>query len=149
MQSIPILLLPFPFGVVLSSSLDRIVILTDISIFLEDLPEPLQKLKVVLVLALDEFLNIDVPLSLEFGETLLQNFKIVDILVLIFSLEVDFTQGDDIGIEHIHKLAVDSPCTQLLYFGKVGLKQFVDPVEELTPGEFDGVVGVYGNFVYH
>lgn len=44
MQSIPIFLLPFPFRVVLSSSLDRIVIFTDISIFLEDLPEPLQKL---------------------------------------------------------------------------------------------------------
>ena len=128
MQSIPILLLLFPF-IILSSSLDSIVILADIPIFLEDLPEPLQKLKVVLVLALDKFLNIDVPLSLQFGETLLQNFKIVDILVLIFSLKVDFAQRDDIGIEYIHKLAVDGPRAQLLYFGKIGLEQFIDPVE--------------------
>lgn len=48
-----------------------VVIAGGITVDIEDFPEPLQKLKIVLVLALDEFLDVDVFHDAELGEGLL------------------------------------------------------------------------------
>jgi len=126
-KPISILFLSLPLVIAFPSSFDRIVLLTDISISVETFSEPLQKLKVVLILALDQLLHIDIPLSLDLGEALLKNFEIIDILILIFGLPVNFAQGN------IHELTEDGPSSKLLYFGEVGLEEIVDPVEKFPP----------------
>lgn len=61
--------------------------------------EPLQKLKIVLVLALDEFFHFDIFHDAKLGEVLLEELKVVDVLVIVFGLEIDFTHLDFTGVE--------------------------------------------------
>jgi len=83
------------------------------------------------------------------SECLLQYFEVVDELVIVFDFPVDFCHGHATWVEGICELTVDCPSAELFYFGEVGFEQIVDPGEELAAGEFDGVVGVDGDFVDH
>lgn len=53
--------------------------------------KPLQELEVVLILAFDQSLNFNMLKDAKFIESLLQNFEIRDILVVKFSLPIDFS----------------------------------------------------------
>lgn len=131
------------------SSTQRVVVLSSVCIDIKYFPEPLQELKVVLVLAFDEFFNIDMLHDSQFGESLLQNFEIADELVLELGLPVDFGHGEFAGIENVGELAVDGPRAQLLNFGETGLQKIVDPVEQFSPREVDCIVEIYGYLVDH
>ena len=85
----------------------------------------------------------------EVCEGLLEYFEVGNKLVIEFGLPVDFAHGDLSWIEHICELAVDCSGPQMLNFSQVCFEQLVDPVKQLTSGKFDGVIGVYGDFVYH
>ncbi len=111
--------------------------------------EPLEKLKIILILALDKFFDIDIFHDAKLGEVLLEKLKVSDILIIIFGLEVDFGEGDFIGIEEVEHLAVDSAGAKLLDFGEVGAEQLVDPGEQVPAGQLDCVVGVYAYLVDH
>lgn len=107
----PVLLLPSFVGVVVwLPGLGGL----GVSAAVEYLLEPLQKLEVVLVFALDEFLNFDVFVDVEFGEGLLQYFEVGDVLVVELGLPVDLGHGVLAGVQGIDELAVDGPCPQLL-----------------------------------
>lgn len=85
----------------------------------------------------------------QFGETLLQDFKISHELVFEFGLPVDFAQWQLARIEHIGELAIDNPCTQLLDLGQVALHQLVDPAQQFPPRHVDSVTRVDCDLVYH
>lgn len=60
-----------------SSPLKRIILPRLRTGVIEDFLEPLQKLKIILILALHQFLHINVLEDVEFSEGLLKNFEIV------------------------------------------------------------------------
>ncbi len=109
----------------------------------------MQKLQIVLVLALDQFFDFDVLHDAQLGEALLQDLEVPHELVVELSSPVHLSQRDFAGIEHIHELAVYCARPQLLDFRQVYLEKVVEPSEQLAAGHFDGVVGVYSHFVDH
>ena len=109
----------------------------------------MQKLQIVLVLALDQFFDFDVLHDAQLGEALLQDLEVPHELVVELSSPVHLSQGDFAGIEHIHELAVYCARPQLLDFRQVYLEKVVQPSQQLAAGHFDGVVGVYSHFVDH
>lgn len=111
--------------------------------------EPLQKLKIVLILALDQFFDFDVFHNTELGKVLLEYLKIVNVLIIIFGLEIDFTELNFPWIKELEHLTVVCASAKLLYFGDIGVKKVIEPVEEFATGEFDGIAWVKGNFVDH
>jgi hypothetical protein len=64
-----------------------------ISILIKVTLNPLEKLEIVLVLALDEFFYFDGLGNVEPCETLLQHFEIANELIFILGLHVDLGQG--------------------------------------------------------
>ena len=102
-----------------------------------------------MVLALDKFFDIDIFHDTKLGKVLLEDFKVGNILIIIFGFEVDFVELDFIGIEEVEHLAVDSASAQLLDFGEIGADEVVDPGEQVPAGKFDCVVGVYADLVDH
>lgn len=63
--------------------------------------EPLQELKIILVLALDQFFHIDMLHDVEFGEALLQYFEIIQVFVVKFGLPIDLSEGDFARVDEI------------------------------------------------
>lgn len=92
---------------ILAPSELRVVIAASVAVAVEDLLEPLQKLKVVLILALHELLDLDVLEDSQLGEALLEYLEVGDELVVELGLPVDLGQRDLVGIEDIDELAVD------------------------------------------
>jgi hypothetical protein len=70
-----------------------------VAVAVVELFEPLQKLKVVLVPALDESFDLNMLEDVEFGEALLEYFEVGNELVIEFGLPVDFPHGYLPGIE--------------------------------------------------
>lgn len=56
--------------------------------------EPLKKLEIILVLAFDKSFDFDVFHDTELGEVLLEEFEVVDVLVVVFGFEVYFVELD-------------------------------------------------------
>ncbi len=102
-----------------------------------------------MILALDEFFHFDVFQYAKLGKVLLEDLEVVDVLVIVFGLEIDLSQLDFARIKQIKHLTVVGAGAQLLYFGEVCVEEVVDPGEEVTAGEFDGVVGVEADLVDH
>lgn len=140
---------PIKHQLILSPPELRIVIAAGVTIAVENLLEPLQKLQVVLVLALDQLLDLDVLEDAQFGEALLEDLEVGDELVVELGLPVYLSQWDLVGIEDVDELAVDRTRAQLLDLGEVGLEEVVHPAQQLPAGHLDGVVGVYGYLVDH
>lgn len=140
---------PIKHQLILSPPELRVVIAAGVTITVEDLLEPLQKLQVVLVLALDQLLDLDVLEDAQFGEALLEDLEVGDELVVELSLPVYLSQWDFVGVEDVDQLAVDRTGAQLLDLGEVGLEEVVHPAQQLPAGHLDGVVGVDGYLVDH
>ena len=102
-----------------------------------------------MILALDQFLDIYVLHNVKLSEGLLEDFEVIEVLVVKLCLPVDFGDGYFIGVENVKELAVGSSSAHLLNFGVVEFQEVVDPLQKFAPRHFDGIVGVAGDFVYH
>ena len=87
--------------------------------------------------------------DVKLGEGLLQNFEVVEVLILKFGFPVNFGKGDFPWVDNIQQLAIESTCTKLLYFCNIAFEKSVDPDQQLAPRQFNGIIGVAGNFVNH
>lgn len=94
----------------------------------------MQKLKVILVFALYQFLDLNVSHYAQLSKTLLQQFKVAYKLVVVFSLPVDFGKLNFSRVEEVNELAVYGSCAELLDLGQVGFEEFIDPGEKLASG---------------
>ena len=108
--------------------------------------EPLQELQIILVLTFNQPLDFDILINPKFSETLLEEFVVVDELVLGFGFEVEFGRGDAAGVEGVEDLAVGDAGAELLDFGEGGVGEGVDPGEQLAAGEL-GVGELRGDVV--
>ena len=72
----------------------------------ENLLVPLEKLQVVLILALDESLYLNMFHDAELGEILLEDFKIVYVFVVIFCLEINLRELHFAWVEQVEHLTV-------------------------------------------
>ena len=75
-------------------------------VIIKDFLEPLEKLQVVLVLALDESLYLNMFHNAELGEILLEDFKIVYVFVVIFCLEINLRELHFAWVEQVEHLTV-------------------------------------------
>lgn len=137
------------FQLLVAPPTQSVVLLASLSVDIEYFPEPLQELQIVLVLALDEPLDVDVFVNAQLGETLLQDFEVSDKLILELGLPVDLGHGQLARVEDIGELAIDCPRAQLLDLAEIGFEEIVDPVQKFSPGQVNGVAGVDCDLVYH
>lgn len=79
----------------------------------------------------------------------MEDLKVVDVLIIIFGLEIDLPQLDFSWIKQIKHLTVVGAGAQLLDFSEIGVEKVIDPGEEVASGEFNGVVGVEADLVDH
>lgn len=87
--------------------------------------------------------------DVELGEGLLEDFEVVEILVVEFGLPVDLGEGYFAGVDDIEELAVGGTGPQLLNFRVVNSQQCVQPVQQLPPGQLDRVVRVARYLIDH
>ena len=83
-----------------------IVLLRGVTI-IKDLFKPLQKLKVILILAFDKFLDFNVFHDSKLGEILLKYFEVINVLVVIFGFEIDLAELYFPRVQDIEHLTVD------------------------------------------
>ncbi len=83
--------------------------------------EPLNELKIVLILGFAKFLDLHIPFDSCFFECGLEDFEVVDEFVVVFGFPVDFVDGDFSRVYDIYDLAVDRAGSELLDFGDVEL----------------------------
>ena len=57
------------------------------------------------------------PFDSNLFKGILKDFKIVDEFIVIFSLPIDFIQGNFSRVDNINNLAIDCTWSQLLNFG--------------------------------
>lgn len=81
--------------------------------------EPLDELKIVLIFGLGEFLDVNMPFDSCLVESILENFQVVDKLIIVLGLPVDLAHGHLARVNDVDDLAVDGACAELLDFGDV------------------------------
>lgn len=101
----------------------------------ELLPEPLYHFKVVLVLALGEFVDFDKLADAELLQRLLEELEVVNELVFVSSLVVEFGLGHLPRMQQVQHLAVGCSRAQLLYLVVAALEEDIDPVQQFAPGQ--------------
>lgn len=106
------------------------VILSAIEIRVPVLFEPLQEFEVILEPALDEAFDGDGPVDAVSRETRLQDFKVVEVLVLRVYREPDLAHRH-VQVDCVKQLAVDRAGSALFDFRDFELQGLVDPVYEL------------------
>lgn len=104
----------------ISSSLLRIVVIASTSAVQVVVSfEPLDELKIVLIFGLGEFLDVNMPFDSCLVESILENFQVVDKLIIVLGLPVDLAHGHLARVNDVDDLAVDGACAELLDFGDV------------------------------
>merc|ERR1719192_2305853 len=119
----------------LSTSHGQSIVVLASVVRVEELLEPRKKLKVVLKLSFHKPVHRNYLVNGHFLERRLKNFEVVDVLVLLFCIELHLLDLNASWKEHVHELAVGSPSAQLLNFGKLGLNTVVDPGQHVVSGE--------------
>lgn len=94
--------------------------------------EPLYKLKIVLVLALAELLNIDVFLYFALREGLLEDLIVIDELPFIAGMPIDPLHCYFSRKHGIYYVAVDCTATQLLDLCHLETQGGIYPVQEVA-----------------
>jgi len=103
--------------------------------------EPLGKLEVVLILALDELLDFNVLIVTSLVETTLKQLEVVHIVCLCVGSPLHLREMNNSWVDGVEKLAKERSSTKLLdlsnsNLGKVAyyLKSFVNPLEHVGLG---------------
>lgn len=114
------------------SSCHRIVVLYFCGRFLKIPLQPLNSLKIILVLCLDQFIYIEFSTAAYFLESSLENFKVAHELVLKFRLPVNLTHWHHMPMIGVNELTVDRSRAQVLDVNNLKTKSFVNPLEQLV-----------------
>lgn len=75
--------------------------------------DPLTKLKIILILCILKFTNIDMALNTVLVESALEDFVVFHEFVLMFSLPLDSTERESSRIQTVHNSAVNCPGSAL------------------------------------
>lgn len=78
--------------------------------------------------------------NVELGEGLLEDFEVVQVLIVKLGLPVDFGEWDFAGVDDVKELAIGSASPELLDFGVVDSEESVEPAEKFPPGKLDGII---------
>lgn len=109
---------------------DRVIRLP-IELDVEEALHPLEELKVVLVLSLDELVHIDVALDVVLLEGLLEDLVVLHIFVVVLGSPLDLCHGYRARVAGINDLTIECTCCALLDLCELQLEEIIRPGEEL------------------
>mmetsp|Transcript_46766 Transcript_46766/g.138160 ORF Transcript_46766/g.138160 Transcript_46766/m.138160 type:complete len:314 (-) Transcript_46766:2-943(-) len=120
--------------------LRRVVVLAAGAFPLPVALHPLQELQVVLVLAADELVHVNVLVDAVLVERRLKHLVVGDVLVLRLRHPVHLLHGDGARVAGVQDLAVDGAARALLDLGQAHLEQPVHPREEVPARNEEGAL---------